>query len=190
MGCYCPWRCEAIDFGRCKQNTVNSLEITKPALSVHLCPRFCMFQVCSTLLAAKFLHFRQSTFLHMASTIGESGWGIVVLLHEKGIACVLMIDYSRYINHPGNWRLNESDLPHLLNLERPVEPLPPPLNLESPPPLNFERPVEFISQTLTRMKHMQPDQTIPVFVQSCWASGSISNYTALIYAAWNSVVCS
>ena len=33
MGCYCTWRCEAFDFGRCKQNTVNILEITKPALS-------------------------------------------------------------------------------------------------------------------------------------------------------------
>ena len=33
MGCYCTWRCEAIDFGRCKQNTVNIIEITKPALS-------------------------------------------------------------------------------------------------------------------------------------------------------------
>ena len=73
-----------IDFGRCKQNTVNILEIRKLALFVHIYPRFCMFQVFFASLAANFLHFGRSTVLHIASSTGKSGWGIIVLLHEKG----------------------------------------------------------------------------------------------------------
>ena len=64
-----------------------------------------MFQVFFASLAANFLHFGQSTVLHMASTIGKSGWAIVVLLHEKGTlyaACILIVGYSRYINQPAN----------------------------------------------------------------------------------------
>ena len=77
MGCNCTYHCEAIDIGRCKQNTVNILEITKLALFVHICPRFCMFPVFFATLAGNCLDFGRSTVLHTASTVGKSMWGIV-----------------------------------------------------------------------------------------------------------------
>ena len=43
--------------------------------SVHICPRFCMFQVSSTSLAGKFMHFRRSAVPHMASTNREKWVG-------------------------------------------------------------------------------------------------------------------
>ena len=59
--------CEEVNFGRCKQNTVNILEITKLALFVHIGPTFCMFEVFFAWLAANFLRFGRSTFQHIAS---------------------------------------------------------------------------------------------------------------------------
>ena len=62
-----------------------------------------MFQDFSKLLAAKFLPFRQSTVLNMAN-MQYNRVGIVVVLHEMApcILCILIIGYSRYINHPAN----------------------------------------------------------------------------------------